>query len=70
MTRKSMENLLEKLNQEKRNMVAANKPIFGEISYDRAVNELFADRAQAALNGSFNGSDSSEYNETSAKSGE
>lgn len=51
MTRKSMENLLEKLNQEQKNMVAANKPIFGEISYDRAVNELFADRAQAALNG-------------------
>ena len=41
MTRKSMENLLEKLTQEQRFETAANQPMYGEISYERAAREIF-----------------------------
>ena len=41
MTKKSMEDLLAKLTAEQKHAIAANQPVYGEISYDRAVNELF-----------------------------
>lgn len=47
MTRKSMEDLLRKLTNEQKNNLAANKPVYGEISYDRAVNEMFEERGEA-----------------------
>ena len=42
MTRKSMQDLLEKLTEEQKCQIAANQPMYGEISYDRAANEHFA----------------------------
>ena len=42
MTRKEMEKLLEKLTKEVKNKKAANQPMYGDISFDRAIDEIFA----------------------------
>ena len=49
MTQKSLEKLLKKLEEDERFIKAANKPMFGEVSYDRAANEIFGPRLKEAL---------------------
>lgn len=41
MTRRSMQDLLAELEKQENIMVACKKPMYGEISYDRAANEMF-----------------------------
>ena len=41
MTRASMQDLLAELERQEQLMVRAKKPMYGEISYDRAANDMF-----------------------------
>lgn len=41
MTTRSMQDLLTELERQEDIMVAAKQPMYGEISYDRAANEMF-----------------------------
>ena len=48
MTREEMQKLLDKLINQEKNKLAANHPMYGEISYDRAANEIFAETGPCA----------------------
>ena len=49
MTRASLEDLLADLTEKQRWKEAATAPVFGEVSFDRAVNEIFGESNEGKM---------------------
>ena len=49
MTRASLEDLLADLTEKQRCKEAATAPVFGEVSFDRAVNEIFGESNEGKM---------------------